>query len=210
MLTPEQLAEIKARAEAASPGPWNAYAGEPDHVIQDVNCVVVAGNYDYEDGGIIAPEDTAFIIAARTDVPALLAENERLRELTETCTCYDGNPANYDGVHADCPVCGAIRAYHETRAELERLTARLKAAEDLCVMYSWSAAHAATKREKAAHELWRRWYGIVGSDFLTADAHPDLSDAMVDLLAAQRDETRARTLARIRSDAPTELPGGEG
>lgn len=40
----------------------------------------IAGNYDDEDGGICStPEDAAFIAAARTDVPDLLAEVERLR-----------------------------------------------------------------------------------------------------------------------------------
>lgn len=207
-MTPEEIAEIKARAEAATPGAWSILIHEPS-----LSRMVVSNDrtldIDFGYVGNRTEADAEFVAHARTDVPTLLAEVERLRELTDTCTCYDGDPQNYEGAHADCPVCGAVRAYHETRAELERMTARLKAAEDLCVMYSWSAAHAQTNREKAAHELWRRWYAIVGSDFLTADAHPDLSDAMVDLLAAQRDETRARTLAAIRSDAPTELPGGE-
>lgn len=101
-------------------------------------------------------------------------------------------------------------AYDQIPRGIEALRTRLKAAEDLCVMYSWSAAHNESKREKAAHELWSRWANIVGPTFLLPGAHPDLSDEMVDLLAAQRDETRARTLAKIRSDHPGVLPGGEG
>jgi hypothetical protein len=88
----------------------------------------------------------------------------------------------------------------ELESEVQRLTDRLKAAEDLCVMYSWSAAHAETKREKAAHELWRRWHAIVGVGFLTSEAHPDLSDDVVDHLAAQRDAIRERALAKIRGE----------
>ena len=94
-----------------------------------------------------------------------------------------------------------------TLAELKQ---RLKAAEDLCVMYTWSPAHTESPREKAAFELWMRWSELVGEDFLKAEAHPDLDNRVVAQLAAKRDETRARALARIRSDAPTELPGGEG
>lgn len=95
-------------------------------------------------------------------------------------------------------------------AEVERQAVRLKAAEDLCVMYTWSPVHTDTAREKAAFELWSRWYDLVGEAFIQPEAHPDLGNKPVARLAAQRDETRARTLAKIRSDAPTELPGGEG
>jgi hypothetical protein len=104
-------------------------------------------------------------------------------------------------------------SYDQTAADLltenRELRTRLKAAEDLCVMYSWSAARHETDREKAAHELWSRWVEIVGPTFLLPGAHPDLSDEMVAMLAAQRDETRARTLAKIRRDAPTALPRDE-
>lgn len=59
------------------------------------------------------------------DVPALLAalaeaqrERDEQRKLTAVCTCYDGNPANYEGAHADCMVHGSIRAFHEATSEL--------------------------------------------------------------------------------------------
>lgn len=42
-----------------------------------------------------------------------------------TCTCYDGNPANYEGPHADCAVHGAVRAFNEERAENARLREKL-------------------------------------------------------------------------------------
>lgn len=57
-------------------------ASEPygiEHLISAADGDLVAGNYDYEDGGIIAPADTAFVAAARQDVPDLLTEVERLR-----------------------------------------------------------------------------------------------------------------------------------
>jgi hypothetical protein len=51
---------------------------------------------------------------------ALQAERElsEAKEVAATCICYDGNPANYEGAHADCPVHGAIRAYNEAEREL--------------------------------------------------------------------------------------------
>jgi enamine deaminase RidA (YjgF/YER057c/UK114 family) len=101
-------------------------------------------------------------------------------------------------------------AYDQIPRAIEALRTRLKAAEDTCVMLGWSAARHEGDREKATHELWSRWANIVGSAFLAREAHPDLSREEIIRLAAQRDETRARTLARIRSEAPTELPGGEG
>lgn len=57
------LDAIRARAEAATEGPWFAW----DRAV-GWNIVITR------------PEDAAFIAAARTDVPALLAEVERLRE----------------------------------------------------------------------------------------------------------------------------------
>jgi hypothetical protein len=78
-------------------------------------------------------------------------------------------------------------------AEVQRLQKRLKVAEDVCVMYGWTGDPIEGDRAKALNELWNRWYHLVGGDFLNADAHPDLSDEEIALLAAQRDEARART-----------------
>jgi hypothetical protein len=60
------------------------------------------------------------------DVPALLAEVERLRELTGTCSCGT-SPMTYEGPEPDCAVHGAVRALNEASAEVERLRAGLKA-----------------------------------------------------------------------------------
>lgn len=72
------LAAIRARADAATPGDWEATNNHrilgpppalPSHSLpRDLNPVAEAGNY----------ADALFIAAARTDVPALLAEVERL------------------------------------------------------------------------------------------------------------------------------------
>lgn len=88
-LTEERLLTIKVRAEAATPGPWrvkceileadecgNATAEMPYVSTEDKAICVLYGR-GHDDAN--AHEDAAFIAAAREDVPALLAEVERLR-----------------------------------------------------------------------------------------------------------------------------------
>lgn len=80
-MTDQQLAAIKERAEKATPGPWfhgqnadgqhNVYAGGGID-ITPAWCV---------HGLPMCPDDAAFIAYARTDVPALVAEVERLSHL---------------------------------------------------------------------------------------------------------------------------------
>lgn len=75
-LTAERLAEIEARANAATPGPWYAehrgvVAGACREVIDIVDDCAVSGWRDY-------PANQAFIAHAREDVPALVAEVRRL------------------------------------------------------------------------------------------------------------------------------------
>lgn len=57
-----------------NPEPYGA-----DHRISGADGGSVAGMVDYEDGGICDPADLAFIVAARTAVPRLLAEVRWLR-----------------------------------------------------------------------------------------------------------------------------------
>lgn len=71
-MTPVDLPAIKARAEKATAGPWE---------------IIGAGEYVRGPGIIVAPDnggineaDAEFIAASRTDIPALVAEVERLRE----------------------------------------------------------------------------------------------------------------------------------
>ncbi|MGW4919737.1 hypothetical protein ACWEPO_25980, partial [Streptomyces albidoflavus] len=78
-LSPEYLAEIAARDEAATAGPWctdGAEIYQGDEYAWDAFWVGETCRADEADGGTV---DAAFIAAARTDVPALLAEVERLR-----------------------------------------------------------------------------------------------------------------------------------
>ena len=83
-MTPERLAEIRARVEAATEGPWEADndcdpgVWGPEHII--VGHYAAHDDMDtsmWEDG---SESDREFIAAARTDVGDLLAEVERARE----------------------------------------------------------------------------------------------------------------------------------
>ncbi len=89
------LEPIKARAEAASPGPWfwNSYDGifrgkgeesEPvawiDHLRNDDK---LHGDDIYGPRRDEAHANARFVEAAREDIPALIAEVERLRKESE-------------------------------------------------------------------------------------------------------------------------------
>lgn len=100
MITDEQLAQLKALAEAATPGPWEDDAEEggivwgPPGSGESLYGALRRGKHR-EDKGSYGPiavtnddeyvhsnrwkEDSAFIAAARNLVPALISEIERLR-----------------------------------------------------------------------------------------------------------------------------------
>jgi hypothetical protein len=72
-LDAEELQAIAARAEAATPGPWRSEGvwfeiGEP-------------GEHGFDN--MASAEDAAFIAHARSDIPRLLAEVERLQTVVE-------------------------------------------------------------------------------------------------------------------------------
>jgi hypothetical protein len=58
-------------------------AGEPDY--KDV----IAGMWDYEEGGISKPEDAALIVAAVNSLPALLDVAEAALSFADFATCLD-------------------------------------------------------------------------------------------------------------------------
>lgn len=83
MLTHEELQAIKARAEAATPGPWTNVDEDGEHwksitAIEGGDPLSVTMKIYDEGGHSLA--DAEFIAHARTDVPALVAEVERLRK----------------------------------------------------------------------------------------------------------------------------------
>lgn len=113
----KRLQEIKARAEAATPGPWECrinvgsrfYVNAPSYGVRDFCCL---------SGGFERREDAELTAHARTDIPDLIAEVERLREKNEYLKqeieniCLDKEEG-----HAD------------TEAENTRLRAELEAAK---------------------------------------------------------------------------------
>lgn len=85
--------------------------------------------------------------------------------------------------------------------DAETLIERLKAAEDVCVLYGWSASTAhQSDRDKALQELWNRWHDTAGRDASSRERNPHLTDERIAELARKRDATREATLRRFFGD----------
>lgn len=81
-MTPERIAEIRAACEAATPGPWEADlspGSDPDEGIPDHGWAWPAKLYSDGGGDYMLWGDVQFCVVARTAVPELLAEVERLK-----------------------------------------------------------------------------------------------------------------------------------
>jgi len=96
-MTQEELDAIKARCEAATAGPWHWSGDYPsdapcphgtdwtDHgpdLTSSTDPVITSSGYDASSLDV-SDADAEFIAAARSDVPALLAEIERLEALLD-------------------------------------------------------------------------------------------------------------------------------
>lgn len=97
-----RLAEIRARVENATPGPWEWDGESGEDWPQGDNSLIarqgteeaVICAWGYDAYGITVDEaDAEFIAASRTDLPALLAAVEAVREL---------HAADEDGDCAEC------------------------------------------------------------------------------------------------------------
>lgn len=77
-LTDEYLQCVENRAQAATPGPWISFVEGRDHM-SGSNFVRTQGE-DIEFSGATL-EDQDFIANARQDIPLLIAEIRRLREI---------------------------------------------------------------------------------------------------------------------------------
>jgi len=106
--------EIRARAEAATPGPWTReevkYPGEPVH-LRFGNCDFVLGRAEFY-------RDADFITQARDDIPALIAEVERV---TAELRAYGGmKPAGMKILQENCKELHEVcREHQQERMELE-------------------------------------------------------------------------------------------
>lgn len=100
-MTPAELAAIKARADAASPGPWTPSVGcyqDPDG---DDDCHFGRGPTTIPQSEAQGLADSVFIAHARTDIPALLAALDDARAKSEMWKGkYEGYADLADGVTA--------------------------------------------------------------------------------------------------------------
>ena len=76
----KEINDIKERCDKTTPGPWKSYIEERDHT-SGSSFIRTAGE-DIELTGATT-NDQDFIAAARQDVPALIEEVYRLRQLLE-------------------------------------------------------------------------------------------------------------------------------
>ncbi len=105
------LDAIQARADAASPAPWWT---SPDYSNTGIN--YGHGNNRQQIGKMHGTGDAAFVIAARADVPALVAELRAAREvyaelgpILEPLRVMHGRHLGTD--HLPCGWCRLISAY---------------------------------------------------------------------------------------------------
>lgn len=121
-MTPADLDEIEQRANAATPGPWIAdVAPDPEtgqFLIYDVNDSCVCDAYE---------RDRSFIAAARSDVPALVAEVRRkdgvIAEMLASSVMNAADCARLRAMAEECSFRTAV-----AEAEMRRLRASLEAA----------------------------------------------------------------------------------
>ena len=77
-LSDEEIADMKTRLAKATLGPWKSYVESRDHACGS-DFIMTGGEDVYLTGATVADQD--FIANARQDIPKLIAEIERLRNL---------------------------------------------------------------------------------------------------------------------------------
>lgn len=110
----ERRAQIRDRCEKATPGPWDGERGWIDGGDRFPATVMINPGYEDEYRIYEGPfdADAAFIAEARTDIPDLLAENDRLRGAIRA------HREAYGGIEMPCP--------HELRAANRQLWATIE------------------------------------------------------------------------------------
>jgi len=146
-VTELDLTAIKKRVEAASAGPWTA--------AQDG--LVWAGRLGDPVSGSTDLEDAEFIAACRTDVPALVAEVERLSRLL--------GPAEVPSVDAYENV---VQALADERAEVVRHCNRIAELTALLaeilghLIHAGHPGYAAVRSGWIREETVQRWRSAAG------------------------------------------------
>ena len=80
-MKPEEIAAIKALADAATEGPWEMAGAKNDILSPDLDIIACFCDRQDDEGIGQADADVAFIAASREAVPALIADLERAWEL---------------------------------------------------------------------------------------------------------------------------------
>lgn len=86
-MTEQELQAIKERVEKATPGPWGFDKGKKEHMDRRpavIEVFVEEENEWFISGDISDLKDAEFIAHAREDIPALIAEVERLQKALKT------------------------------------------------------------------------------------------------------------------------------
>ena len=187
-MTNEELDAIAQRAEKATPGPWGEVAESGEWWLSgpDIYDDAVMSTNDTE----ISQADVDFIAAARTDVPALVAEVRRLRGKLEAATASaEAAEKDANELRADNEMNNhyAGRALDAER-KLAAVTARAEAAEaKLAQVQRYSAYIASAWLQGSSAFFFEDWLAQRG------EAHPrgaptavfDASDFEVDESEAQ-------------------------
>lgn len=147
-LTPADLAAIRERADTATPGPW--HAGHPDDTaVWTANHIQVADCSGVERSLERQQANARHVAHARTDVPALLTEVERLQyEARFTAQAL----REHTGVHKEAEV-----EWARLNAEVERLRGELKGWTDGVKLGEAAAELSATTMisyEQAVYNIW--------------------------------------------------------
>ena len=103
-IDPKQLEQWKNLASAATPGPWRSRESMGAATLtKDSGALLAAGQ------GFFEPEDAAFIAAARSAVPALISEIERLRAVADKADVEHSQRRDVKREdHSMCDVCWAL------------------------------------------------------------------------------------------------------
>jgi hypothetical protein len=98
-VTEDELKQIEARCNAATPGPWRVDNWRdrelrfiPNDYDEDETNVQVGGPFGTSENPSQADKDAEFVAHSRTDIPAMAsalreawAENEKLRKIVKMC-----------------------------------------------------------------------------------------------------------------------------
>lgn len=131
-MTPEELRDIRARAEAASPGPWYLLGAPGRYISRSDGSGLGATMPGNHVAICMVRTDAVFLHAARTDVPVLCDEVERLRNQIAACNAF---------------------AYRVRCGELETENAKLRAALEAAIVVLRNRDRTTHRGLRWAHNL---------------------------------------------------------